>query len=502
MTRPMKLTELFAGMDLAVPEVSVTDITTNSQSARRGGLFLACGGRRSHGLAFLHEALAAGIATVAWEPVDGCDGPELPAGIIGLCVPGLGAKLGVIADRFFARPSAQLSVTGVTGTNGKSTVAYLVAQALNRLSQTAGYMGTLGYGIGTDLTASSLTTPGCVTVHRRLREMAAAGARHVIMEVSSHALDQQRVAGVRFRTAALTNVSRDHLDYHGSMESYAETKARLFTGTGIHTAVINVGDRYGAQLAGRLANGPANGNPAELMTVALVNTEAEPDVRLIGRLQGARADGIGLKLGGDFGTATLDSSLWGRFNAENLIVATGILLAVGCELDAAVAALGDSAAPPGRMELIRGAAAGPTVIVDYAHTPDALGKALEAVREHTSGQVWCVFGCGGNRDRGKRATMGAVAAELADRSIVTNDNPRDEDPQAIIADIVAGLADADEIDVIDDRADAIDFAIRSARADDVILIAGKGHEAWQWIGGDVRAFSDAATARAALGRMA
>ncbi|TDJ43406.1 MAG: UDP-N-acetylmuramoyl-L-alanyl-D-glutamate--2,6-diaminopimelate ligase [Gammaproteobacteria bacterium] len=502
MTAPMNLTELFADMDLAVPELRIADITTHSQSARRGGLFLACGGRRSHGLDFLPEVIAAEVAAIAWEPVDGRNGPELPADIIGLCVPGLGANLGLIADRFFARPSARLAVTGITGTNGKSTVAYLVAQALNRLDQTAGYMGTLGYGIGTDLEASSLTTPGCVTVHRRLREMADAGAGHVIMEVSSHALDQQRVAGVRFRTAALTNVSRDHLDYHGSMESYAETKARLFTGTGIDTAVINIGDRYGAQLAGRLAKGRADGKSVQLITVALVNTDAEPDVRLIGHLQGACADGIGLELGGDFGTATLDSSLWGRFNAENLIVATGILLAVGCELDAAVAALAECVAPPGRMQLIRGAAAGPTVIVDYAHTPDALGKALEAVREHTSGQVWCVFGCGGNRDRGKRSTMGAVAGELADRSVVTDDNPRDEDPQAIIADIVAGLPDADDVDVIRDRADAIDFAIRSARADDTILIAGKGHEAWQLIGSDARAFSDAAAARAALGRMA
>ena len=498
MTEPMILTELFAGMDLAVPEGSVADITTNSQTARPGGLFLACGGRQGHGLDFLHEALAAGVAAVAWEPVDGCDRPELPTGVAGLRVPGLGEKLGLIADRFFAHPSAQLSVTGITGTNGKSTVAYLVAQALNRLDQRAGYMGTLGYGIGAELRPSSLTTPGCVTVHRRLREMADAGARHVIMEVSSHALDQQRVAGVRFRTAALTNVSRDHLDYHGSMERYAETKARLFFGTGIDTAIINVGDRYGTRLAGNLADDDS----AELITVALVNTEAEPDVRLMGRLQGARADGIGLKFGGDFGTATLNSSLWGRFNAENLIVATGILLAVGCELDVAVAALAECVAPPGRMELIRGTAVGPTVIVDYAHTPDALGKALEAVREHTSGQVWCVFGCGGNRDRGKRPTMGAVAAELADRSILTDDNPRDEDPQAIIADIVAGLPDADEVDVIRDRADAIAFADRSARTDDAILIAGQGHEAWQVVGGDMLAFSDATAARAALGRMA
>jgi UDP-N-acetylmuramoyl-L-alanyl-D-glutamate--2,6-diaminopimelate ligase len=383
----------------------------------------------------------------------------------------------------------------VTGTNGKSTTAFLVTQALNALSGVAGYMGTLGYGIGTDLRPSRLTTPGCIAVHRRLKEMLDAGAGHVVTEVSSHALDQNRVAGVRFRVAALTNLTRDHLDYHGSMERYAEAKARLFIGTGIRTAVINVGDRYGAALADQLESG------TELITVALVDTAAEkPAARLIGRLTGARADGLGLQLSGDFGQAVLDSPLWGRFNAENLALSVGVLLALGVELDAAVQALAKCVPPPGRMELIRSEMPAPTVVVDFAHTPDALGQVLETVRDHCSGQVWCVFGCGGNRDSGKRRSMGEVAASLADRSVITDDNPRDEDPEKIIAEIFAGTGGGEGIEIVHDRGAAIEFAIHSARPEDVVLIAGKGHESVQIIGAEARNFSDQVVARAALGQ--
>jgi len=502
--RSMAVADLFAGMGVAPPDtanagVAVSDITTNSHRAVTGGMFIACLGRRSHGLEFLADAVAGGATVVAWEPCAGVEPPELPANVIGIVVPGLPDKLGALADRFFGSPSAELAVTGITGTNGKSTTAYLAAQALTALGESAGYMGTLGFGLGADLEPSALTTPGCVEVHRRLRRLADAGAGHVVMEVSSHGLDQRRVDGVRFRAAALTSISRDHLDYHGDMERYAEAKARLFIGSGIETAVVNIGDAFGAELASRLTGAQ---EAAELLSVALVDTQSRSgtDARLLGRLLGARAEGIGLRFTGDFGEATLDSPLWGRFNAENLVVATGVLLAHGFALEAAVGSLRDCVAPPGRMQLIRGGESRPTVIVDYAHTPDALGKALEAVREHTAGQVWCVFGCGGDRDRGKRAQMGAVAAESADHTVVTDDNPRDEDPRAIVADILSGAAGRPE--VIHDRGDAISHAIRAAGANDAVLIAGKGHESVQLIGREARRFSDARAARAALGRVA
>ncbi len=494
----VSLVALFEGTGIIVPDLAVTDITTNSSGAVRDGMFLACRGMRSHGLHYLDEAIAAGAAVVAWEPAPGVTAPDLPAGVVGVEVPDLRQRLGTVADRFFNYPSAELAVTGVTGTNGKSTTACLVAQALTALGQPAGYMGTLGFGVGPALEPSALTTPGCVEVHRRLRSMADRGASQVVMEVSSHALDQRRVDGVRFETAALTNLSRDHLDYHGDMARYAAAKARLFTDSGIRTAVLNVGDAYVAELARRVSGA---GDSAEVLSVALVGTEERPGAaaRLIGRLTGTHAAGIGVHLSGDFGDAILDSALWGRFNAENLVVATGILLARGFGLDRAVGALRECVAPPGRMELIR-ADRGPAVVVDYAHTPDALGKALDAVRDHTGGRVWCVFGCGGDRDRGKRAQMGAVAGELADHVVVTDDNPRDEDPEAIIADILGGTTRP--LRVIRDRGDAIGFAIRAAGANDAVLIAGKGHESTQLLDGRARRFSDAQAARAALGRVA
>ncbi len=496
----MGLQQLFAGMDLVVPDVAVTDITSNSHDAVAQGLFLACSGGSHHGLEFLREALDAGVGAVAWEPDDGIQAPNLPPEVAGICVSGLRGRLGVVADRFFAAPSAAVAVTGVTGTNGKTTTAYFVAQALNRIGLTAAYMGTLGYGIGANLQPSALTTPDCITLHRRLRKLVDGGAQHVITEVSSHALDQHRVDEVRFQVAALTNLSRDHLDYHGSMKKYAEAKARLFAGNGIHTAVLNVGDRFGAEMADCL-------NPtSDLISVAVVDTDSDtpdapnsPNAKIRGRIVGERSDGIGLLLSGDFGEALLESTLWGRFNAENLAMAVGILLANGVSFSTAVAALKDVITPPGRMEIIRSKNAQPTVVVDFAHTPDALGQVLKAMRRHTSGKVWCVFGCGGNRDQGKRQSMGEIASTFADQVIVTDDNPRNEDPAEITAQVCVGAKDNTHCEIIHDRKTAIETAIAGAAAEDVVLIAGKGHESVQMTGAGALPFSDTAVARAALG---
>ncbi len=258
--------------------------------------------------------------------------------------------------------------------------------------------------------------------------------------------------------------------------------------------MINVADRYGAELAGRLDSG------TELISVALVDTESDSAAaRLVGRLTGVQADGLGLKLSGDFGEGTLESPMWGRFNAENLAMAAGILLALEISLQDAIHALSRCGAPPGRMERILCGQDRPTVVVDFAHTPDALGKVLHAIRDHSRGQVWCVFGCGGNRDRGKRGAMGAIASALADHAVLTDDNPRDEDPQQIVADIISGMQNDEDVKVIHDRRQAIDVAIRSACADDVVLIAGKGHESVQIAGGRERDFSDSAVARQVLG---
>ncbi len=494
----ISLRELFAGIEFRagseVPDISVTDISANSGLVEAGGLFLACRGFSRHGLEFLDEALDVGVGAVAWEPEEGFAEPQLPAGVAGLCVPQLGDRVGIIADRFFGTPSAELAVTGITGTNGKTTTAWLVTNALLGTGVQAGYMGTLGFGIGQNLESSALTTPGCIAVHRRLRKLADFGATAVAMEVSSHGLDQGRIDGVKLRTAAFTNLSRDHLDYHGSLEAYKAAKARLFEVAGLETAVINIGDPFGAELVGK--------QPKPLKVISVALAEASVDGHqacLIAELLDTDADGMRIGFSGEFGSAEMHSPLWGTFNVENLLVAVGILLASDYDLQAAAQALENCQAPPGRMQVVRGPAASPLVVVDFAHTPDALVKALGALREHCKGKVGVVFGCGGNRDEGKRAEMGAAAATHADRVIVTDDNPRDEHPADISAAVVAGVTGATPVEVVHDRAAAIQRAIEAASADDAVLIAGKGAENFQLVAGRRKPFCDAAVAAEVLG---
>jgi UDP-N-acetylmuramoyl-L-alanyl-D-glutamate--2,6-diaminopimelate ligase len=484
----MQLSRLFPGLAPAPPALDVSDIAAHSADVVPGGLFLACAGGRGHGLRFLGDALDRGASAVAWEPQPGAAAPELPAGVVGLRVPGLQRELGGIANRFFASPSASLEVVGITGTNGKTTVAWLLAQALDQLGRPAGYMGTLGHGRIDALRTAALTTPGCVTVHRQLRELADGGARQVAMEVSSHALDQGRVDGVAFRVAAFTNLSRDHLDYHGDLASYARAKARLFLDAGAAVAVINLGDAFGRDLAGRLP--PAT---------RLVGVAATPGTAASLTIEPVAASGPGQRLRLRVADADLqfDSPLLGGFNRDNLAVTAGILHAQGFAPAAIAAALASCQAPPGRMQLLP-SAAGPRVVVDFAHTPDALRRVLEALRETAPARLWCVFGCGGDRDAGKRPLMGAVARELADCLVITDDNPRSEDPDAIVAAILDGAGRGPQVEVIRDRAAAIQHAVGSAAPDDVVLIAGKGHEALQIVGHEARAFSDQAVAGAAL----
>jgi UDP-N-acetylmuramoyl-L-alanyl-D-glutamate--2,6-diaminopimelate ligase len=484
----MDLRTLFDGFGVEVPQREIADITTESRSVSRGGLFLACRGSKHHGLEFVDQVLAVQPSAIAWEPDARVREPVLPPSVCGLAVPDLGHRLGEIANRFFATPSAALAVIGITGTNGKTTTAWLVTQALGKLGEQAGYMGTLGHGLGTAVRPGALTTSGCITLHRQLRELADAGARHAVIEVSSHALDQHRVDGVHFSTVAFSNLGRDHLDYHHDLQQYGEAKARLFR-AGARAAVINLDDSFGQTLPALLPDGTACFG---------VSMAGNPAARLRGELLQTGADGLVLELSGDHGVARIESRLWGRFNAENLLLAAGILLAEGWPLARVAGALADCTAPPGRMQRVPGSAGQPAVLIDFAHTADALGKALDAARAHCRGRLWCVFGCGGNRDSGKRAPMGRVAVEFADHVIVTDDNPRDEDSRQIIADVLAGMDSRDTVQVIPDRAAAIQRAIHSAAPDDVILIAGKGHEQTQTVAGVSRPFSDLAVAAATL----
>ncbi len=483
----MDLHKLFKGLGAEAPSLDVADITLDSRTAVRHGLFIACRGTREHGLDHVGDALRAGVDAVAWESGESRPAPALPAGVASLAVPRLREQLGEVANRFFARPSEALRVLGITGTNGKTTTGWLVTQAIGHLGGSAGYLGTLGHGLNGQLSPAVLTTPDCISFHRQLRELADAGAGHVVAEVSSHALDQERVAGVRFATVVFTNLTRDHLDYHADLAAYGAAKARLFA-LGAQTAVINLDDAFGQALAARLPAG---------VRLTGVTLAGRAGATIAGVLQAVGPEGLVLELRAGKDVVRLDSPLWGRFNAENLLLAAGILVAQGWSLAEAAGALRQCVAPPGRMERVPSMAHQPLVLVDFAHTPDALRKAISAVREHCSGAIWCVFGCGGDRDRGKRAEMGAAAMQ-ADHVIITDDNPRTEDPQQIIADILSGVVSLDRLQVVPGRAAAIQRAIRLARPGDAVLIAGKGHETVQITGDERRPFSDVEVARSAL----
>jgi UDP-N-acetylmuramoyl-L-alanyl-D-glutamate--2,6-diaminopimelate ligase len=490
----------------AATDVRVADITLDSREARAGSLFFALCGRRSHGLEFAADAAARGAGVVLWDPPAESHeellraATALAAGgsVFVAPVAGLKALVGRIADRFFGWPSSHLRVVGITGTNGKTTCAYLLASCLGRLKSEAAYIGTIGWGRIESLEIHTHTTPDVVTVHRRLSILRAQGVRDVAMEVSSHALDQGRVDGVRFHTVALTNLTRDHLDYHSSMQAYGEAKTRLFAFAGLQHIVINVGDAFGRELAGSLvgrvpvtAVWAGAGGSGWLADRSVHADGIVPDLH-----------GLSMTVGGSFGSCSATTKLMGRFNAENAVVVLACLAGLNLPLTDSCAALSECGAPPGRMEVIEPKSpVKPLAVIDYAHTPDALAKALHALREHCRGALWCVFGCGGDRDPGKRPLMGAVADDLADQIIVTDDNPRSENPRSITLEITAGIK-SHAARVINDRGEAIATALTEAKAGDMVLIAGKGHEDYQIYGAVRRRFSDRTEALRHLGAAA
>ena len=488
LTPPRALAELLPEMSGVPVQLEVTDLTVSSAEVRPGGAFLACAGRRTHGLAHAAEAIERGARAILWEPGAGVRAPEFPSNIFALPVPGLHAQLGAIADRFFGAPSAALTLVGITGTNGKTTTAWLTAQALAACGRRASYSGTLGYGFPGDLHAATHTTPDAISVQRQLAALRAVAADCVAMEVSSHALDQGRVAGVRFHTALFTNLTRDHLDYHGTMSAYGAAKATLFDWPALAARVINVDDPFGAGLAQR-----HRGSAVRLTTVS---RQERASVRATATRATPR--GLELDIETDWGAGTLATRLVGDFNADNALAVLATLLSWDVPFAAARRALGECTAPSGRMETFGGERGAPLAIVDYAHTPDALDKALAAARAHCDGRLSVVFGCGGDRDPGKRPLMGAIAGRRADRIWITDDNPRTESAALIAAAIAEGVAAGRDCRVEHDRATAIRSALNAAQAGDVVLVAGKGHEDYQVVGHERRPFSDQAIVRAAL----
>ena len=497
------LSELTAGLASVPAGIVVSDVTLDSRAATPGSLFLACRGHKQHGLDFAAQAISLGATAVLYEPVDVNDsrvpGQGTPGVFFG-SVPQLGRHVGTIADRFFGSPSHSMAIAGITGTNGKTTCAYLLSQALTHCGKPAGYAGTIGFGMPAALTATAHTTSDAVTVHRQLDQLRRLGAECVAMEVSSHALDQGRVNAVRFHTAVFTNLTRDHLDYHGTMDKYGAAKALLFASTGLVARVINVDDDFGAQLAAR---------PSSARLVVTTRREPSTLAQFV-RATRVRAESSGLAIGieSSWGVGEVSVSLIGDFNVENVLTVLAALLAWGVPLTDAANALSKCRAPSGRLELFGGQGLRPLAVVDYAHTPDAMSKALRAARLHCKGRLHVVFGAGGDRDPGKRPLMGTIAAELADNIVVTDDNPRTEDPRRIVADICAGLRStpvmvrATSVRVEHDRKRAIVSTLESAASDDVVVVAGKGHEDYQIYGTEHRPFSDQAVIREFFGEQA
>ena len=500
MSNGMQLKELMAGVLNAPPEILISDITLDSREVRPGSLFLACKGLTHHGLDFAEQALAKGARAILYE--EGGTERSPPLGhteIFVAGVPELSRHVGMIADRFFDAPSRELRVVGVTGTNGKTTCTYLLAQAFSLCGLPAAYIGTLGFGRPGALTPSTHTTADVVSTHRWLAEMRDQGARCVGMEVSSHALDQSRSDGIRFNTAAFTNLTHDHLDYHGTMEAYGAAKAKLFSRETLEVRVINVDDPFGEKLASLVG-------PGRLVVTSKAETLVIPTTDLFHSTQYVKADhirmlpaGISIEIESSWGESAFTVPLIGEFNVDNILTVLGVLLSANVSLSEAVKVLGQCSAPPGRMEVFGGKANQAVAIVDYAHTPDALAKALRAARAHCKGKLRVVFGCGGDRDATKRPVMGKLASELADEAIVTDDNPRNEAPEKIVADILAGFPQPKSVQVEHDRAQAIRAALQKSTAGDVVVIAGKGHEDYQIYGAERRSFSDQAVVRAFFG---
>lgn len=490
--RRMKLSDLLPDVAGVPAGLEVSGLVQDSREIRAGDAFVAIGGFGTHGLKFVDQARAANAAAILYQPPATADAPA-PGDAI--AVPGLRARMGAMADHFHDRPSAAMRMVGVTGTNGKTSAVQLLAQAWQLLRMRGASIGTLGIGIDGTLVPTGFTTPLVMNVHEMLAGLRDAGAEAVAMEVSSHALDQGRVDGVHFDIGVFTNLSRDHLDYHGDMATYGAAKAQLFAWPGLQAAAINLDDAHGLAVH--------SGLPGKVRGIGL-SSRGHPAASI--RAEAVQLDNAGISFQLAFRTAegeqghAVRSPLLGRFNVDNLLAVAGALSGMDESPQRIANALSQLQPIHGRMNRLGGTSGKPLVVVDFAHTPDALEQALASLRDHAAGRLWCVFGCGGERDRGKRPQMAAIAQAGADAVVVTDDNPRHEDGDAIVAEILAGFSDQEAVVVQRDRAAAIACAIDQAGADDIVLIAGKGHEPDQDVAGVKHPFDDTQVARAALER--
>ncbi|MXP59977.1 UDP-N-acetylmuramoyl-L-alanyl-D-glutamate--2,6-diaminopimelate ligase [Pantoea sp. Taur] len=490
------LRDLLAPWVPGAPARPLRDMTLDSRSAAAGDLFIAVAGHHADGRRFIPQAIAQGVAAVIAEAEGEASDGDIREmhGVPVIYLAQLQQRLSALAGRFYQQPAEKLKLIGVTGTNGKTTTTQLMAQWANLLGETGAVMGTVGNGLYGQLVATENTTGSAVDVQHVLNDLVEQGATLAAMEVSSHGLVQHRVAALPFAAAVFTNLSRDHLDYHGDMQGYEAAKWLLFSEHQVGEAIINADDEVGRRWLEKLPDAVA-------VTLA---DNLQPGCR--GRWLKATAvnyhdGGAHIQFSSSWGDGKFDSRLMGAFNVSNLLLALATLLTLDYPLEALVSSAAQLQPVCGRMEVFT-APEKPTVVVDYAHTPDALEKALEAARLHCKGKLWCVFGCGGDRDKGKRPLMGAIAEQFSDIVVITDDNPRSEEPAAIVNDILTGLLDPGRARVVAGRAQAVTNAVMQANVDDIVLVAGKGHEDYQIIGNRRLDYSDRDTVARLLGVMA
>lgn len=498
MNSKVQLLDLIQGLVMLTADeskalmVEVSGVSMDSRGVGHGDLFIACFGTHHDARDYIVDAIGQGAAAVLAESSKRWQGLRTIDGVPVIAVDALAAKMSLISSRFYSDPSTQLTVIGITGTNGKTSCSQFIAQILNEMNHRCGIIGTLGYGSFGDLKQTHLTTPDAVFTQAALAEMLHRDLDPVVMEVSSVGLHQHRVAAVHFDTAIFTNLSRDHLDYHANMEDYASSKRKLFTMEGLRCAIVNLDDPYALSMLNAVSS------DVEVLTYSCSNRSASV---YAANLQFTET-GYSATINTPLGCGHIAGALLGAFNFSNVLaVASAVIAYLGetrtIAIDELCRQLSALRPVKGRMELI-GQESDITAVVDYAHTPEGLRSALVALRQHFNGKIWCVFGCGGNRDKGKRPLMGEVAERYANRLIITDDNPRYEDANEIVQHIRSGIGNKAPVTVIRDRAAAIDYAVANAESDDVVLVAGKGHESSQEINGEKYLFSDANQVRLAI----
>ena len=466
----------------AADDVEIFGVTDDSRKVQSGYLYIAVDGANFKAKGFIPEVVEQGAGAIVAETENQISGLKLPA----YALSELGKLRGVIASRFLDSPSSQMTVVAVTGTNGKTSCSQYISQALTSVGLTCGVIGTTGTGFPDELKDAGLTTPDAITLQENLKLLLDAGARVVSIEASSHGLDQGRLNGVAVNVAVFTNLTRDHLDYHGSIEGYGNAKKALFAMPGLEFAVVNIDDEFGQTILQYLDQ--INDQAAQsvtALTYSVNNKQASVHCLSVDY----EPAGFAAEIQTPWGRASIKCDLLGAFNVSNVLAVIAVLGSQGLTIDQITQAVSSLKNVTGRMDVLP-LPNGAFAVIDYAHTPDALKNALEALREHSDGKIYCVMGCGGDRDKGKRPEMGAVACELADQVIITDDNPRMETSSTIIDGILAGVSDLSSVQVIADRKQAIAEVLQQAVAGDLVLIAGKGHEPYQDVGGVKLPYSD------------